>query len=376
MIKLIIGTAFLLIMAFSNGAICAEKEIVIGDWTISPREFSWSHEPRWVGSATRADGNTIQIEIYIGTKREAGRQITRPLEVEELGTIKFAVYVYSLPMQQVSPPLQVIRQFMFDNEKQCIILSYSKQVRNVPDAQIPALQEEELKKAAIEAPNDPAIHLLKDMLKQQVELGRYVVATECPKLKASVDGNNFVALKQSSIAKQWNASWRPDCSWYVNAHPSQHVIFETEIDGHCYLVGTITSQELKGEKAFAGMKVLISSKEGIVDSNGVAAIEYGVIENPHKLTLSFRGWKETSRDFHGNIFLRWGRPEEEWLDSCNFPLAAQVTVPTVDNCINNILHDLENAYDADLDAWAVKRGACDVYKPNIADIAAMRRLRP
>ncbi len=368
---LIISSMPALVAESKNG----KQTVRLGEWNISSYEFNAGS---YRGAARKSDGSQIDIEICMNAERFNIRRFdlddnSRTFEVKGLGKAKYRVDNI-LNMQQVSGimlPICLRHVLRFTYKEQHFAISTMEEVTRKTFGSIQerrAFIKSAIAKAQEEAPPDELVSFAKLLVGAPVEFRTYRVATEYPTVEAAVEGGKLEVLKRSSIFKEG------DYGWYLHARPGQSAKFRIRFPAKEF---TVTSQGIEatgGSEVLAGNVLTVNDRKAIFDEKGIALVEYGEIENGHMLRIEYDGWQRERRTFSANIFLRWGRPEEEWLNGSYFPLAPKLENPTVEACIRSILRDLEIAHDPDRDCWVTSRGQTRGYIPSWNDIAALEGL--
>jgi hypothetical protein len=371
----------------------ARQTVSMGEWAIQSVSFDTDtimppggrvrqreEVPLWRGTA-RKDGAS-PVRIVISPEEKAIElftfgirfsQYSRPVEVAGVDEARFEVLDAGRVSQEPSPVQPVCLQHRLACRFHDQFFAFD---RTVDHGKLPSSEPSERKyleglasRAVSQAPSDPLITFAQEFFRSHLELGTCGITKGYPTLKASIDGGTFTTLKRAAIFKD------ADYAWDLPAHPGQSVALSIQFPATGVIATTDGLRTNDDPGALAGRHISLDTCESAFDDEGIALLRYGTIQTPHKLVVKYRGWRRDAQTFTGNIFLRWGRPEEAWLANNYYPLAPKVSDPTPEACIRAVLQDLESAFDFDLDRWLTARGAGrGTYDPDWIDCAALEGL--
>ncbi len=367
----------------------APDSVQLGRWTIAPARDG-------LFEAIASDEPNIQIEIT-----PDGEDVKVPADAAELAVpAAGAVFVHveadvsPVQMQQTFNDVYVRKEFYCRQPEQWIVLTSFVDTRtwrvptkaqSLADAlsRLPsraALKQfaESVKAeviASIEA--DPALNLLQLMLREKIILGTRVYVTGPPTVEASVDGAPFARLRSTPGMKGG------DDGWILPAQPGQRVVFRFTQRCTRDVVTTYGINVIEDEGALRGTTVWLREyppghardsnaespwTKSAIDEHGVAIMDYGVLKSPLLLEMQRGTPRRDRRPRH--IYLRWGRPEEAWLDNLYFPVTPPVAEQTED-IIRAIVDRLEASYDWDRGEFLDVRARNQTYEPTPSDAYAL-----
>jgi len=331
----------------------------IRGWTVGAVELSIHFGGEWYGSVKDENGQRVWIYIYADPKRpfhyERFRRVidyltygnpegvpenVHELEVEGAGKVLFSVDE-ARPGRGVQRPAQVRvppdygRVFYWTKDGQYIILDSSigrfyetgerenKDTAKLSEEEKKAITDKAREEAVSAAAQDPAVGLLKAMASDDPVLMRTGLATDYPRVEASVDGAQYEELRKADKFKG------ADCGWTLDARAGQKVSFRVRFPAGLFVV---TGHGIMGKEdagALAGQSVRMREKpdlqakrgtgtdqleEGWVEAqigkDGAATIEYGAIRSGQPIQFSFTGWRKTGQAFLGQIILSGGEGEK------------------------------------------------------------------
>ena len=361
----------IILFSFSEPLRCEQQSVQIGKWTNSSSSFSMNDSPRWGGSF-RYGNDSIMVIIYENQNEYKAEEISTAKEINIRGVKKalFNVVQSYYTRQQVESPLEkdMVHYLVCTYGNQLFVFRRSVNYKRESGTMetMPQFIIECNQKGLHNASNDPLVLFATLFFKTEIELGQNCANNTYPIIEASIDNGEYIELKNSKSRKEDRYGWN------LPAKPGQNVKFRMKLDTYEITATTYGITTKFGREFSQGRKISIEGKQSIFNSSGIAELDYGNLEGQELLILRYRGWKDSSSQFNGNICLRWGRPEEEWLDTNNFPLAEQITNPTIDNCIGNLLHDLNIAYDWDRNCWITYRGEQRTgYNPDYTDFKVL-----
>jgi hypothetical protein len=350
------------------------QSVQIGQWTITSNSFDTYDNPVWRGTAAKSDTNQIRISIYKQPLKQNSftgiKKAEAAMNLPGIGEALFQAEEIPFTQQSLESPLKVrLRHLLIRtlNQQKFIFERTMEYSRSSGTLQTKGqFVQDSIAKALSGASSDPLISFTQLFFSNRLELGKCGIAKDYPIVEAAIDSNQYAQLKRSPIFKN------SDYGWNLSAQPGQSVKFRIHFltDG---IIATTYGLEIKnGYELLAGNKITIDDKEFTFDDKGTAEIEYGNLRSPDMLVIKYKGWNSNDRIFRGHIFLRWGRPEETWLQNNYFPLAQRLAKPTSESCIENILHDLNIAFDWDRNCWIESQGEQnDQYYADWSDTIAL-----
>ncbi len=350
-----------------------DETVQIGQWKISNGIFHMDQSPVWTGSA-RNNNESININIYQDPNQYKSQN--SGVEVNISG-VKESVFNVEQPLyarQQKDDPLEeeLLHSLVcIYNQQKFLFRRTVKYTRESGTSENKAeFIQDCINNALPKVSSDTLVLFAKLFFSNEIQLGQNLTNNTDPAIEASIDNKEYIKLNQSQAKKFYSYGWE------LPARPGQNIKFRMQLDTYEITATTYGLTTRYGREFSQDRIIYIDNRETFFNSDGIAELDYGKIEGPELLLLKYRGWKDHSSWFRGNIYLRWGRPEEKWLDdNNNFPLAEQVTNPTIDNCIRNLLHDLNIAYDWDRSCWIEYSGDRNTqYQPDYDDIKVLEGL--
>jgi hypothetical protein len=354
-----------------------EQSVQIGQWTITSNSIETYDDPVWRGMAVKSDSNRVQISIYKNPSKQNSFTGVKKAEssVNSSGIGEALFSAEELPDLRQAPesPTDVsLRHLLICTLNQQKItfertVEYSRKSGTL-DTKGQFVQDS-IAKALSGASSDPLISFAQLFFSNRIELGKCGITKDYPVVEAAIDSNQYAQLKRSAIFKNG------DYGWNLPAKPGQSIKFRIHFLTQGIIATTRGIEISDGNELLSGRKISIDNKESLFDNKGTAQLEYGNIRGPDMLVMKYQGWNSNYRIFTGNIFLRWGRPEETWLANNYFPLAQRLSNPTTEGCINNILYDINIAFDWDRNCWIESQGDfVNKYYADWSDISAMEGL--
>lgn len=382
----VLGVVLLLVCHGSALAGGDKTPVKVGEWTITTGTFETYGGVVWGGTAKGPGETPVDVRISRGSDWRlslGAAKLTESLKVPGVGDVLFGLRsLVCVSQTPCSGPHPAIRSFTHERDGVRIVLEPRPKPPTptrlgfdwalLPGAApVGAKDRPQPQKAPRKegpAPlDDPALDLLRAMLGKQKVLGHCVVVTDQPELEAAIDQGPFQKLKRQGRQLDWK----------LPARPGQEVAFRLHVRPIAYEVTTQGIEKLpeaEANRLLEGGAFSVSGKRSKFGANGVGGVTVGRIASPKMLALSFRGWRALRREFLGRVVLRWGRPEEEWLLGCTFPLAPKPARLGPDSLVKCLLQDLASAYDPDHGAWIDERGEKARYRACWSDGAALQGL--
>ncbi|MBN1972188.1 MAG: hypothetical protein JW787_01015 [Sedimentisphaerales bacterium] len=374
----------MIICSFAEPLRCEQQPVQVGQWIINGYAFDVRDDPGWSGTAKSDNNSHISIYIYKDPNRATFKynpeRNEKVIVVDGIGEVLFNTCETGLTQQSLPNPNVVDMLHSLNcifNQQGFTFIRTQKYTRESGSSETrDQFVRECIEKVLKEAPSDPLVLFAKLFFSKEIKLDQNLTSNTIPVIEASINNSEYIELKASQSKKggcTHNGYY--NFGWILLARPGKNVKFRVQLDTYEMVASTYGITTKYGSKFSQGRKISIDGKQSIFKSSGITELDYGNLDGPELLILRYLGWKDSSSQFNGNIYLRWGRPEEEWLDNNNFLLAERVTNPTTDNCIENLLHDLNIAFDWDRDCWIVSRGEDgDKYYPDYRDISALEDL--
>lgn len=385
--KFAIALAIMLAQSFAQDFKSAQA-VQIGKWSIT--------EHRQGRFCAKADGDLflyldIEVEDELEQKLPEGS-----VQLEVSGVGKVFAFILASPSTVQSRDamfdVDLQKEFWHQRGESWITLTSVTRVRpsrNLVD-EYQDLEDGNLRKKAYElaeaakknALNDiidePALELLQEMQKEEVELARFGHATDLPKIEASLDRGEFIELALFDLRGGARNNWA------LPATAGQDAMFRFTYPCARVVVTTFgkkvtaDSRALQGEKV--GLRTYVDTsggvkpppfKESTIDEHGVAVLDFGVLESQQRIDIQ-RGPLQPGK-VYDRIYLRTGKSDERQLNNKYFKPAR----PTSDNAeavIQALLIDIESSFDSDVGQFLTERRSHYTYVPSASDKYALQGL--
>ncbi len=358
-----------------------DKTVKIGQWTISGYAFDVLDNPGWSGTASADNKSHISIYIYKDPNRDTFRynpeRNEKFINIDGIGEVLFNTFETGA-MQQSLPNTNVVDM---QHSLSCIFnqqrFTFVRSERHTREPGSVGTREQFVKeciqKVLKEAPSDTLVSFAKRFFSKNIKLDQNLTSTTIPVIEASINNGEYIELKTSQSRKgAYSRIGDYNFGWILPAQLGENVKFRIQLDTCEMIASTYGITTRNGREFSQGRKISIDDKEFIFNGSGIAELNYENIKDTKWLSLRYLGWKASNTTFKGYFYLRWGRSEEKWLDNNEFPLADKIKNPTLDNCINSLLHDLNIAYDWDRNCWITYRGEQrKEYYPDYSDFSSL-----
>ena len=326
----------------------------VGEWQIRDGQLSAGAEPWWEGEATAPGDRYVEVCVVSKPLPSADPHLSREFTVPDIGTVRADAW----PGWSERTPGPKYRAWMtLSVPSGGVFLECtwpSSEFERPPGSEPGVWEAEQNARLLDEAAWSPAFDLLKLLAREKVELDRRVVAKAPLEVSASVDGAEFVFLQRAR---------KRDYSWLLPARPGQRIELVVQFQPRRYVVTTRGIEWSEDLAALAGAEARIHQSPGGTgqynaseladyrtagfDDRGAVRLSYGPIGSERELRFVATGWKEGNAYVAGTLLLRWGRSEEQRLDSGRFPLAPPPRSSSHNQRVRAILSDLEAAWDPD-----------------------------
>ncbi len=380
-----------LLAAQAVGAAEERQWVKVGEWQLRTTSFVSCHgavptlwrgtadrdiareagPPPWEGGARGPLGGGWVVLIGGGALPGRGGQRTQELGIEGLGTITVTTPPFDLDalrgpeayirMIGRDERVEVRRRVAVIRKRQTIAVDgpYTMTVAEWASEEPPV----------IESAMQPALDLLRAMLSQRRVLGSYDCGTDFPQVTATVDGAAPIELEGRSGIR--GSDW----SWALPARPGQEVELTVRMRAANF---TVTTQGIeRTDEADALHHAQVSAMKGgqsltgELDAQGATRVHIGKMEDSRQISLRIPWCYGTDGGFAGYLRLRWGRPEEQWLDTGLYPMAGAPNDRSADSSLVTLASDLDAAFDPDTGYWFERWGSTRLYRPERADLGSV-----
>lgn len=306
----------------------APAPVVVGEWTIDPAEGR-ATRPGWEGNARvhvttsgfMPGGLTHTRELVLpgGTSVEAFAGDLRPTEQS------------SLPPRNAAANLLLVCDLP-DGESRLHV--WGGRLLEPVEARtweaFGAAERELLQRAVDTAEEFPSFDLLLRLIEKRIVLSSDVVVAHPPAGSASVEGGPFEPLRGRE-------------TYRLPARPGQSVVLRFEAEAIRRTVTSLGIEEAPADLTETDARVLADTGWARFDADGVCELGPIVPESPRALRLVADYAPGVSQEL--TVLLRWGRPEEAWLDRPGgFPTVPALTDATDEACVGSLLADLEASF--------------------------------
>ncbi len=364
----------------------APKGVRVGDWTVEGSGSLYVRQEGkdttfgWYGAAARAK-DRAGIDIITASVAGWVNDMNETLELPGLGPVRFRVGTLEALQQQDSHSLRqtsVALSLAWRAPLQWVVVEAHRPMTDFlslseKSQTLSSEEEQRLIQSAIETTRKnlmtaSAADLLRSLVLENPLLDRQRISGPTVEVQAAVNGGDFQALKRSDNFKSpFNST-----AWHLPVKPGDRVAVRIRAPLNEYLIRPKSIERVDPpETAITGEMDVDGTSGKLLDRDRVE-IDLGVLQSARMLRLNIRDWGQSGFKMSQDLPLRWGRPEEAWLDSGMFPLADKLENPTLQNAVSAILSDLNSAYDSDRDIWFWRRGNSEIYPSSWAIYAALR----
>jgi hypothetical protein len=352
------------------------QPVKVGEWQLATDYFFSGHgeaPPLWRGTAVGPQEQRLTVSI--GGEREPLRPgpLTYLVQLPGVGTVAARVtgvvartaastLAANAPTRPFAPGERVLR---FTAER---------------DGQTIAVEGGTVIPASLSSADElPPAALLKAMLRERIGLATRLCATDFPRLTATVDGGEPVALKSRTDFRG------ADCAWELPARPGQAVSLAVNVKGGRFVVTTQGIERTNAPDGLARRPVSLSqlmpdpdrkSWSARLDMRGDCVLDIGKLDSPSALSLGIDDGFGDGQYVQMIVLLRWGREEEQWLDDGRYPMADLPADASATAMVRALVSDLDTAFDPDTGGWFERWGSTRLYTPRAPDGDSVDGLEP
>jgi len=357
----------------------------IGEFVFKPGSLvrdRGDHGPRYHGLLLHTSGEPL-LSVGLWPSREAweDRNLGPTYKLSSTGTVEVpgigpVPYLCRMQVawphaQRVWPPrlAAVSLTLFYQGEHSLVTVSHSPprlkaSLEDEPDEE--AWHARLLAEAMATAGESPAVDALRALAAEKKLLDARSLAEGLPKVRGAVDGGDLVELAPGP--------WRRGNvrTYLLPAGPGQAARIEVVAEFRRFAMTTQGLLEETDSSASPG--ALEVRGAGIpFDRTGRALADLGLLDTP--------GWirfRTPDPDNHASrlqhaVLLRFGRPEEEWLGTCEWPLRPALETAELDRAAAILSADLEAGFDPDRGRYLFVRGSDQLADPVWAERIVLER---
>jgi hypothetical protein len=362
----------------------ADKGVLVGGWTLKRDWSTVPPKPVWHGTATASNGQQMGVAIGSIAIPDRFQKDWHDIQLMDIGTVHVVFeHVMQGGLQQAAIMPRLPAGYSFTG-RICICYEADQVIELTDSVLYKGTLEDGIKEAMATIEKSATAELLREMILHPVVLQEMRVGEGSPKVEVSIDGAGWDVLPSTASSGDWLNLWklplRPGQTLKVRLSGSARTVKATT-------AGFVTEPELTpftGSGCSVGPAVAWDpwsfNKKGqelpgiSFGPGGTAIVDCGALMDARQLRIYVRDWGGPGAPYVGNIRLRWGRSEEKWLDTGDYPLAGPVTDPSRERCSEAMLTDLESAYNPDYGAWFNSHGSAGSCVAGPLDVAALRGL--